>query len=344
MEPLSRGASCSSCASLFSGEPMTLATSDASGNFTLVDPPSGSAIPVVIQIGKWRTHLTVASVAACTTTQAGSVQLPARMDPSDPIINLPDIAVSTGSADSLECLLIRMGIDGMEFVPGASTAGKVHIFNGGDPTATGGNGMQEVNLMAGAPGSDTGLWSSSQALGANDLVMLSCEGAETYDAVPANLQSYLDMGGGRVLADHFHYSWFTGSTTAAPAYTAPSEWGSNLATWTTGTATAGTSTDAAIVTTLLTGAPFPKRAGAGHLAAGHGRARHRRCSEHRALRQCSSAQRRGHIGQRRLDAVDHRSRHWLHALLLIQHPGRRRGLLVPRAGGIHRYSCRGCLV
>ena len=64
-----------------------------------------------------------------------------------------------------------------------------------------------------------------------DIVLLSCEGGETYNANPAALEAYLNAGG-RAFASHFHYSWFAGPLSSGQAYTAPMDWGSNLATWT----------------------------------------------------------------------------------------------------------------
>jgi len=260
VQPLSAGASCDSCNSLFSGEPMAAALSDDSGKFTINDAPVGANIPLVVQVGKWRTHITIPNVPACSTTDVGAVSLPTKMDASDPIINLPDIAISTGSADSLECLLVRVGIDPSEYVAGDSSAGRVHIFSGGKSTSGGGGGgsvgKPESNVMNGAPESSTSLWNSQSNLMKYDIVLLSCEGGETYNAVPANLEGYLNAGG-RVFASHFHYSWFSGPLQTTQSYAAPGDWGDNLATW-TGGSNGANSANGKIVTTLFNGNAFPK--------------------------------------------------------------------------------------
>jgi hypothetical protein len=114
--------------------------------------------------------------------------------------------------------------------------------------------------MAGAPASYTDLWSSQDQLMAYDITLLSCEGAETYNANPAALEGYLNAGG-RVFASHFHYAWFSGPMSSAGQnmYTAPADWGNNLATW-----TAGGGQDmgpvGGIIDTTLNGStmPFPK--------------------------------------------------------------------------------------
>jgi hypothetical protein len=183
----------------------------------------------------------------------GTIKLPSTGSDGD----MPDIAVSTGGADSLECLLTRIGIASSEYVAGWSGSGHVHIFNGGDPNAGGGGssvGGPEANVMPGAPASDTGLWGSVADLMKNDVVLLSCEGGETYDAQPANLSSYLDSGG-RVFASHFHYAWFTGSS-GPPSYSSPAEWGSggsDLAKWTRSGGTSSATVGGEVVTTLTNG-------------------------------------------------------------------------------------------
>jgi hypothetical protein len=68
-----------------------------------------------------------------------------------------------------------------------------------------------------------------------DITLLSCEGGETYNANPPALEAYLNAGG-RAFASHFHYAWFAGPLSSAGTnkYSAPQDWGTNLATWTAG--------------------------------------------------------------------------------------------------------------
>ncbi len=237
------GADACSCSALFQGDPIVFATTDVNGKFTITNAPVGQNIPVVIQVGKWRKQITV-NTTSCGATDAGSVNLPKNASEGD----IPDIAVSTGGADSLECLLVRIGLDSAEYVPGWTQPGHVHIYNGG---SAGGNG-QETNLMANAPVSSQGLWDTSNDLMKNDIVLLSCEGQETADAVPANLESYLNAGG-RAFASHFHYAWFDGSKQGG--YTAPADWGTNLAAWKTGSNSSANDTTpvGGVVQTTLNG-------------------------------------------------------------------------------------------
>jgi hypothetical protein len=106
-----------------------------------------------------------------------------------------------------------------------------------------------------------------------DITLLSCEGGETYDANPANLETYLNSGG-RVFASHFHYAWFSGPMDSAcgpiggggcNSYSAPSDWGNNLASWAPGGGgggggMCGGSPVAGVVQTTLNGSSmmFPK--------------------------------------------------------------------------------------
>jgi hypothetical protein len=91
-----------------------------------------------------------------------------------------------------------------------------------------------------------------------DIVLLSCEGGETYDASPAAMEAYLNAGG-RAFASHFHYAWFSGPLSSGQSYTAPSDWGSNLATWSSDQGQANGPIDGTVDQTLNGSTqPFPK--------------------------------------------------------------------------------------
>ena len=112
--------------------------------------------------------------------------------------------------------------------------------------------------MAGAPPSYTDLWSTQAQLMPFDVVLLSCEGGETYNANPAALESYLNAGG-RAFASHFHYAWFSGPLESMQSYAAPMDWGSNLATWALDGSGGGDPIGGILQTTLNGSSnPFPK--------------------------------------------------------------------------------------
>jgi hypothetical protein len=266
LEPLPRGVpqggdSCS-CGALFKSGAITTAQTGVDGTFTLKDAPVGSQVPLVLQIGKWR-RLVHINVTACQDNPQpmGSLTLPGTVSAGDTDDNIPDIAVSMGYADTLECLMHRMGVADSEYVLGNSMSGHIHLFNGGTgtakPTPTS-KGAQNPAAASGTPASDTSLWDSQADLMPYDITLLSCEGGEAYDAKPANLEAYLNAGG-RVFASHFHYSWFSGPISSGQGYTAPMDWGSNLATWGAAPTTNYGPIGGAVVQTLnLNGMPFPK--------------------------------------------------------------------------------------
>jgi hypothetical protein len=243
VEPLSSGVSCGACDAFYSGLPIASALTDSSGRFTLANAPDGVDVPLVVQVGKWRRQFTLPVVTACQDNPQpdGMLQLPGNSLEGD----IPNIAIATGAADTLECLLRRVGIDASEFVPGADGAGRVHIFAG---TPLPGAGAEEIvpNTTPPAPLASAALWSSAASLMAYDVVLLSCEGAETRDMNQQALHDYASAGG-RVFASHFHYAWFNTGPYASE----------NLATWHTGSNDLG-DIQGETVTTLANGMPFPK--------------------------------------------------------------------------------------
>jgi hypothetical protein len=242
VQPFASGATCDSCGSLYTGNPIVTALTDASGSFTLKNVPDGANIPLVVQIGKWRRQFKIPNVTQCGTTSIAdkTLTLPKTHAEGD----IPNIAVSTGGADTLECLLKRVGLAESEYGPGASGAGRIHIFQG-SPTGVFGFGGAP-NTAQPAPKSADSLWDSANDINKYDLVLLSCEGAETANMNQQVLVNYA-AAGGRVFASHFHYSWFNSGTYGS----------SNLATWTPGSNNIGDITGS-IVTTLPNNAPFPK--------------------------------------------------------------------------------------
>jgi hypothetical protein len=213
------GVTCDSCSYLYTGNPIAVGASGTDGAFRITNAPSGKNIPVVAQIGKWRTHTTVATVSDCQEASAGNIKLPSSADGTDPIVSIPQIAISMGSADTLECLPFRMGIAEAEITSGASGAGHIHVFTGG---GGGGNGAP--------PEASSGLWDSLADLEKYDVILFSCEGSETKNANPPLLEKYVNAGG-RTFASHYHYAWFTGPLMGGGTYSANPDWGPHLASW-----------------------------------------------------------------------------------------------------------------
>jgi hypothetical protein len=219
VKPLRLGASCYTCSDLYSGNPIATALTGPDGKFTIPNAPDGTNIPLVIQIGKWRRQFTVPSVGKCQSTQIPdkTLLLPKNLAVGDPAsaTSIPSIGIATGGADSLECLLERVGVDPNEYVGGAAGTGHIHIFQGDGGATT----------LPPGPVASEAMWDTKDDLMKYDIAILSCEGHPT---TRMNQQALFDYAaaGGRVFASHFHYAWFDTGPFSAGAVP--------LATWTPG--------------------------------------------------------------------------------------------------------------
>jgi hypothetical protein len=251
--PITTGASCTSCNALYTGGPIAYGVTDPTGKFTISGVPDGTNVPLVIQVGKWRMQYTIPNVTKCTDNDA-SVLLNAKLTlPSNHTVgDIPAIAISTGAADTLECLLVRIGVDESEYGGGPSGPGRIHIFTTNNPDSGPG-----ADTMPGAPTSSTSLWAMDSQIMPYDIVLLTCEGAETDGVEPQTLFDYA-QNGGRVFASHFHYAWFTNDAADASSNPFIPE---NLAAWTPTAETYTTANgviDAVIEQTLPGGGTFPR--------------------------------------------------------------------------------------
>ena len=218
LAPLTAGASCDRCDAPHSGAPLRITQTDASGRFELDNVPFGDNIPVVVQIGKWRRTTVIASIPVCSETRI-DLRLPKNRAEGD----IPRIAIATGAADPLPCLLRKIGIDDSEVGIAGSDA-RIHLYQGGGyDDGDGGAPHVASGSIAGGPTlpSAESLWNDPAALAKYDAVLLACEGAPNDDAqhkAPAAKQALYDYAkaGGRVLATHFHDTFFSGSPDPAP--------------------------------------------------------------------------------------------------------------------------------
>jgi hypothetical protein len=199
LAPLTDGASCDQCGAEVSGDPVVSTLTDATGTFVLENVPVGTDIPLVIQVGKWRRELVIPSVAECVDTALPdtSIRLPRNQSEG----HIPRIALATGGADPLECLLPKIGVDLAEFTNPDGT-GRINLFTGvdGSDRYAGGDDFPDASE----------LWASAASLSAYDVVLLACEGGQNPDTKgPAALQAMFDYTsiGGRVFASHWHNYW-----------------------------------------------------------------------------------------------------------------------------------------
>jgi hypothetical protein len=220
------GAGCARCSDEIPSDAIALTVTDESGKFNLPAVPDGDNVPLVISVGKWRRQIKIPHINACSTTTltAMDTSLPKSQDDivgSTTSVDMPKIAISTGSADSLECLVRRLGIADKEITTDAGT-GRIQLFSDNGATVQN-NGVGTSSFDAGFAGGK-GAFSDSKTLwgvGADpgklakyDIVILSCEGDQHVETKPQeamdHLKAYADLGG-RAFLSHWHNIWLEGS-------------------------------------------------------------------------------------------------------------------------------------
>ena len=223
------GVRCDHCNATLPGDPIAQTVTDEAGHFSLPNVPATNDVPLVIQVGKWRRQIKIPAVAACQETQLAGADTRLPKDHTEG--DLPKIAITTGNADALECLVRKLGIADSEITTDAQ-AGRVHLFNG--------NGAS--SFAAGFPGGTgafpnaTTLWSTLDKLKQYDIALFSCEGSQRPATKPqVALQAVHDYAGlgGRIFMSHWHNIWIGGEINA-PAH-GLADWES-IATWDFGAA------------------------------------------------------------------------------------------------------------
>ncbi|MGE0547988.1 MAG: carboxypeptidase-like regulatory domain-containing protein [Kofleriaceae bacterium] len=225
--PLIDGVTCDRCSTELLGGPVSKTTTDEAGNFTLENVPPGANIPLVMQSGKWRKQITISNVPQCeqTTAPMTETRMPADRSEGD----IPKIAITTGDADALECLIRKFGIKDSEIAVDGDA--RIHLYNGNGANTIGATPMRNA----------TTLWDSLDNMKAYDILIFSCEGEQgaerkSQDAMN-NVKAYADIGG-RVFMSHWHNIWIEGSTQdndfdqAPPVWTQIAQWNNSGTTFT----------------------------------------------------------------------------------------------------------------
>jgi hypothetical protein len=174
------------------------------GSFTLPNPPTGSSVTIVVQLGKWQRVFTQSITACQTNTLASHLTLPSTRAQG----NIPRFAIDTGGVDAMECVLLKMGIAQSEFADPNLAAGvpqsaqRIHMYEG--QIYKGGAIIDNMTPP------EASLTENATTLDSYDVALFPCQGgagnyaAPNYPNTLTNLVNYADAGG-RVFATHYHY-------------------------------------------------------------------------------------------------------------------------------------------
>lgn len=167
------GTSCDRCEDQDLGPVLAGAVSDAKGHFEIASSniPVGRDILMVVKAGKFRRATTIKVADACEdnplpeTVADNPARLPRHM--TDGLaVNIPHVAVATGSIDAMECVFHKMGIVSDEFTHPAGE-GRIHLYrsNGGWPAEA-----------ASCASCTTSACAACESAGGSQSIRANCEG------------------------------------------------------------------------------------------------------------------------------------------------------------------------
>jgi hypothetical protein len=228
---------CDSCSSQATGSPLISTRTDFKGNFTLTNMPyvATGTIPLVIQSGRWRKIIQI-TTNRCAPKSLGTAwpQAPTANNTTFGATqtasnNIPKYAVTSGTLDSLQCLLRKIGIADSEFGKYPAAA-RVHVYNGyGGTTAfqnnfngctAGACTLDNEKVLYGNVNGGTAGVTDTGRIYKYDGVVLSCEGDSYHSFIgpDQNLQNYVDEvrsyvdNGGKLFGSHWHHYWLEHGT------------------------------------------------------------------------------------------------------------------------------------
>ncbi|MEO8905902.1 MAG: hypothetical protein ABI488_25450 [Polyangiaceae bacterium] len=230
-----KGVTCDVCGASAAGSPLLSADgtagtyTDETGTFTLTNVPVGKDITLVIQLGRWRRVFKVDVNTPCDSNPITDKRF--TMPKTQAEGNIPLMAMVTGEADSLECVLRKIGIADSEFTDPAG-GGRIQFYLGNDTTKMGGNAGQSID--AATPNQDALFepdGNGTPVINGYDMTILSCQGAAYTQSVAdqAKLRNYA-AAGGRVFTSHYSYSWLTNNDADATKKGVADNW-SEVAKW-----------------------------------------------------------------------------------------------------------------
>jgi len=199
------GVSCDKCNPAGSDEALVSATTGPDGKFTLTNVPCGVPVKMVIQLGRWRRVVTIpASKLVCCAnnvldpTSAADrdlTRLPRNKSEGD----IPLLALTTGNADSIECVLRKIGISDSEFTL-PSGNGRIRLYRD--------NGANMISGISTALPAATTLYGNVNELKKYDAVIVDCVGSQVNRSAAelSNMLEYTRVGG-RLFASHYAYVW-----------------------------------------------------------------------------------------------------------------------------------------
>ena len=203
--PFVDGVTCDSCTSVI-GPYVTRAVTDATGSFTINNVAPGPNVPIVVQSGRWRRRINIPVTACVNNVVAnGTLRFPRDRTEGD----IPLLALTSGTWESLECLFARMGVSTSEITsPAAATPGRIRVYKD--------NGVTVSPAVAAST-----LWATQASLDAYSAVLLACGASGgAISGVTTTTANYFAINtskGGRLFADHRPGEFLFANAATAPA-------------------------------------------------------------------------------------------------------------------------------
>jgi hypothetical protein len=235
LESFPKGITCDVCGASAAGSPLLSAGdkfgtfTGVDGSFTLDNVPVAKGVTLVIQLGRWRRVFKLDVDTPCDENAVPdkTLKMPSKQSEGD----IPLMAMVTGNADSLECVLRKIGIDGSEFTnPTGDGRVQFYLGSGADnSTAHYGQKIDDVTPMQSTLLADDA--SGQPVINQYDMTILACQGGAYAQSAAdqAKLRAYA-AAGGRVFTTHYSYTWLTKNDENTSQKGVADNW-SEVATW-----------------------------------------------------------------------------------------------------------------